>query len=67
MNLEFYGQVFRIMLKCKIPLKSVQWESSCSKCTDGQTIMTKLSLLAIMRTRLKVYMTLHVKSDFHET
>jgi hypothetical protein len=50
---------FRKFLKCQIPWKCSQWESSYSmrkdKRTGGQTDMTKLILsFHILRTRLKV-------------
>jgi len=37
-ELEFSRQIFEKILKYRIPLKSIQWEPSCSmRRTDGQT------------------------------
>jgi len=41
-NLHFLDRFFKKILKDKISRKSVQWESSCSIRTDGQTYMVKL-------------------------
>ena len=44
MKLELSRQIFEKILKYQIPLKSVQWEPTCSIRTDGRIDMTKLTV-----------------------
>jgi len=37
MELEFFSTVFRKILKYQISWKSVRWEQSCSRRSDGRT------------------------------
>jgi hypothetical protein len=54
-KLEFSLQTSEKKLKYQMSSKHVQWVSGCCMRTHGRTDMTKLSLFAILRTRLEMY------------
>ena len=52
MKFTFSRQNFKIIFKCQISWKVVQWEPSCSMLTNKQTWRSQKSVFEILRRRL---------------